>query len=85
MRLQIEAEKTRAAMSSLDKFTQRAKEMAKQIFESPSFSFLEYVKTEHVAASFSNLQKLSDDEKLSIIEKHLTLKLKAEDENDNDL
>jgi len=78
MQLQVEAEKNRSAMLSLDKYVDRAKEMARQLLQSPTFSFLDYLKGEQVVASFSNLQKLTDEEKLSIIEKHITLKLQKE-------
>lgn len=83
MQLQIEAEKNRAAMFSLEKYIDQAKEMARQLLQSPSFSFLDYLKEEQVVASFSNLQKLTEEEKRSIIEKHITLKLqKQAGEND---
>lgn len=85
MQLQIEAEKNRTAMFSLDKYVERAREMARQLLQTPSFSFLDYIKGEQVVASFSNLQKLTDEEKLSIIEKHIALKLQKEAGESNGL
>lgn len=78
MQLQIEAQKNRTAMSSLEKYIDQAKEMAYQLMQNPSFSFLDYLKEEQVVASFSNLQKLTDEEKCSILEKHITLKLQKQ-------
>lgn len=85
MQLQAEAEKNRIIMSSLDKYVDRAKEMAQQLLASPTFSFLDYINAEQMVASFSNLQKLTDEEKLSVIEKHITLKLQKEAGESNGL
>jgi hypothetical protein len=80
MRFQMEADKTRQTMAAFDKYAEKAKAMALQLLQTPAFSFLDYVKNEKVVASFSNLQKLTDDEKLSIIQNHIALKLQQEAE-----
>ena len=81
MRFQLEASKTRQTMGVFEKFAEQAKAMALQLIQTPAFSFIDYVKNEKVVASFSNLQKLTEEEKLSIIQNHLALKLQQEEES----
>lgn len=85
MQLQFEAEKNRTVMLSLDKYVDQAKEMAQQLLTSATFSFLDYINGEQVVASFSNLQKLTEEEKQSIIVNHIALKLQKEADESNGL
>jgi hypothetical protein len=81
MRFQLEANKTRQTMIAFDKYAEKAKTLAFQLLHTPTFSFLDYLKNENVVANFSNLQQLTDDEKLSIIQNHIALKLQQEADN----
>jgi len=78
LKMQIEAEKTKAEMLSADEAKQKASEWVDDLLSKIDFSLPELVKEEELTMSFRNIEKLSQDDIKKILVKHFTLKFLEE-------
>jgi hypothetical protein len=80
LQLQIEAEKTKAAMLSSKEAKQKANEWVNSFLDKIDFSLPELVKEEELTMSFRNIENLSKEDIKNILVKHFTLKFLEEQE-----
>jgi hypothetical protein len=80
LQLQIEAEKTKAAMLSSKEAKQKATEWVNSFLDKIDFSLPELVKEEELTMSFRNIENLSKEDIKNILVKHFTLKFLEEQE-----
>jgi len=78
LKMQIEAEKTKAEMLSAEEAKQKASEWVDDLLSKINFSLPELVREEELTMSFRNIEKLSQDDIKKILVKHFTLKFLEE-------
>jgi len=78
LKMQIEAEKTKAEMLSAEEAKQKASEWVDDLLSKIDFSLPELVREEELTMSFRNIEKLSQDDIKKILVKHFTLKFLEE-------
>ena len=75
IQLQINAEKTRMEMVSIEDFKLKAIKVVENLLSNINFSFTEFVKQEGLAMSFRNMETLGKEDIKELLIKHFTLKL----------
>lgn len=75
IQLQINAEKTRIEMISIENLKIKAIKMVEDLLSNVNFSFTEFVKHEGLAMSFRNMESLGKEDIKDLLIKHFTLKL----------
>lgn len=78
LKMQIEAEKTKAEMLSAEKAKQQASDWVENLLSKIDFSLPELIKEEELSMSFRNIEKLNIDDIKKILVKHFTLKFLEE-------
>ncbi len=78
IQLQINAEKTRIEMVSIDDLKLKAIKVVEDLLSNVNFSFTEFVKHEGLAMSFRNMESLGKEDIKDLLIKHFTLKLLEE-------
>lgn len=78
LKMQIEAEKTKAEMLSAEEAKQKASEWVDDLLSKIDFSLPDLVREEELTMSFRNIEKLSQDDIKKILVKHFTLKFLEE-------
>ena len=78
LKMQIEAEKTKAEMLSAEEAKQKASEWVDDLLSNIDFSLQDLVKEEELTMSFRNIEQLSKDDIKKILVKHFTLKFLEE-------
>lgn len=78
LKMQIEAEKTKAEMLSAEEAKQKASEWVDDLLSKIDFSLQDLVKEEELTMSFRNIEQLSKDDIKKILVKHFTLKFLEE-------
>lgn len=78
LKMQIEAEKTKAEMLSAEEAKQKASEWVDDLLSNIDFSLKDLVKEEELTMSFRNFEQLSKDDIKKILVKHFTLKFLEE-------
>ncbi|NDP20017.1 MAG: hypothetical protein GZ091_02890 [Paludibacter sp.] len=75
IQLQINAERTRMEMGSIESFKLNAIKVVEDLLSNVNFSFTEFVKHEGLAMSFRNMESLGKEDIKDLLIKHFTLKL----------
>lgn len=75
IQLQINAEKTRTEMVSIEDLKIKAIKVVEDLLSNVNFSFTEFVKHEGLAMSFRNMESLGEEDIKDLLIKHFTLKL----------
>jgi hypothetical protein len=78
LKMQIEAEKTKAEMLSAEEAKQKASEWVDDLLNKIDFSLQDLVREEELTMSFRNIEQLSKDDIKKILIKHFTLKFLEE-------
>lgn len=78
LKMQIEAEKTKAEMLTAEEVKQKASVWVDDLLSKIDFSLPELVRQEELTISFRNIEKLSQDDIKKILVKHFTLKFLEE-------
>jgi len=82
--LQINAKNNEETFSKLNSLKEKAIQKAREIFNSPGFSFLDFLKKEKFSLQNRNLQDLGKEEMQSILENYIFLKMQKEAQENND-
>lgn len=75
IQLQINAEKTRMEMVSIEDLKLKAIKVVENLLSNVNFSFTEFVKHEGLAMNFRNMESLGKEDVRDLLIKHFTLKL----------
>ncbi len=83
MKMQIQAEKTKAEMQAANGLEEKARELVNKLLSSVDFSLPQLIKEENLTMSFRNVEQLSQEDVRGLLIKHFTLKFLAE-QNDSE-
>jgi hypothetical protein len=82
--LQVNAKNNEETFGKLNSLKEQAILKAKEIFNSPGFSFLDFMKKEQFSLQNRNLENLSDEEMQNILENYILLKMQKDTQENND-